>query len=364
MNRVHNFGAGPAALPLEALQEAQAEFLDYKGSGMSILEASHRGKEYDAVHHEAMANVKELLGLGDDWKVLFVGGGASLQFAMLPMNLLHGDRSADYVVTGHWSEGAVKEAKIQGVKYSIAATTKEENGGFTRIPKQAELKLDPNAAYVHITTNNTIYGTEWQYTPDTGKVPIAADMSSDFLSRPIEVAKYGMIYAGAQKNLGPAGVTVVALRDALLEQCRTDIPTMLRYRTHAEKESLYNTPPVFAIYLSNLCLRWLKKNGGLPAMEKVNKAKGEVLYGAIDSSGGFYRGPVAKDSRSLMNVVFRLPSEELEAKFIAEGKKAGIVGVKGHRSVGGIRLSTYNAVSLDAVKAVVSFMDEFKRTNG
>ena len=362
MKRVHNFGAGPAALPLEILEEAKAELLDFQGTGMSILEMSHRSKEYDAVHHEAMANVKELIGLGDEYKVLFLGGGASLQFTMLPMNLLGPGRSADYVVTGHWSENAVKEAKLQGT-VNVAADTKE-NGSFTRIPRQDELKLDPKAAYVHITTNNTIYGTEWHEYPKTGNVPLVADMSSDFLSHPFDGKQFGAIYAGAQKNLGPAGVTIVILRDDLLAQCRQDLPTMLKYQTHAAKESLFNTPPVFAIYLSNLTLRWLKKNGGLAAMEKVNKAKGEVIYGAIDGSNGFYRGPVAKDSRSLMNVVFRLPNEELDAKFVAEGKKAGLVGMKGHRSTGGIRVSTYNAVSLASVQAVADFMKEFARING
>ncbi len=362
MNRVHNFGAGPGALPLEVVETAQKELLDFQGTGMSIMEMSHRSKEYDAVHQEAMANVKELLGLGDNFKVLFVGGGASTQFAMVPMNLLGGDKSADYVVTGHWSEGAVKEAKLFG-KVNIAATTKE-NDTYTRIPKQDELKLDPSAVYVHVTSNNTIYGTQWASFPETGNVPIVCDMSSDFLSRPIPAEKFGLIYAGAQKNMGPAGVTVVVVREDVLGQCRQDLPTMLKYTTHASKDSLYNTPPVFPIYVSNLVLRWIKAKGGLAGVQRENEAKGKAIYGAIDESGGFYRGPVAKDSRSLMNVVFRLPSEELEAKFIAEGKKQSFVGMKGHRSTGGIRVSTYNAVPLASVQAVVSFMKEFARTNG
>lgn len=362
MNRVHNFGAGPAALPLDVLQIAQKELLDYQGTGMGIMEASHRGKEYDAIHHEAMANVKELLGLGDDWKVLFLGGGASLQFAMLPMNLLGPGRSADYIVTGHWSEAAVKEARLLGT-VNIAATTKE-NDTFTRIPRQDELKLDPKATYVHVTSNNTIYGTQWAAFPNTGSVPIACDMSSDIFSRTFDPKPFGVIYAGAQKNLGPAGVTLVMMRDDLLAQCRTDLPAMLKYQTHASKESLYNTPPVFPIYVSNLVLRHLKAKGGLAAVEKENRAKGEVIYGAIDGSGGFYRGPVARDSRSLMNVVFRLPSEDLEAKFIAEGKKQGFVGMKGHRSTGGIRVSTYNAITIDSLRALAAFMAEFARANG
>lgn len=362
MARVHNFGAGPGALPLEALKRAQEELLDFQGTGMSIMEMSHRSKEYDAVHNEAIANLKQLIGMGDEYKVMFLGGGASTQFAMVPMNLLGPGKSADYILTGHWSEGAHKEAKLFGTT-RVAATTKE-NDTYTRIPKQNELDLDPSAVYTHITTNNTIYGSQWHYVPNTGKVPIVADMSSDFLWKPFDPKPFGLIYAGAQKNLGPAGVTVVIIREDLLAQCRQDLPTMFKYHTHASKNSLFNTPPVFPIYMTWLTTQWLLGQGGLTAVQKTNEAKGKVIYGAIDGSGGFYRGPVASDSRSLMNVVFRLPSEELEAKFVAEAKKGGLVGLKGHRSVGGIRASTYNAISLESVQVLAAFMKEFARTNG
>lgn len=361
--RVINFNAGPAGLPLAALEQARDELLDFKGSGMSVMEHSHRGKEYAAVHEEATALFGKLLGIPDTHQVLFLQGGASLQFAMVPMNLMAKDGSADYVITGSWSEKALKEAKVLGAP-KVAATTATEDKKYVRIPAASELKLDEKASYVHITSNNTIAGTQWMDFPDTGSVPLVADMSSDFLWRPTDVSKFGLIYAGAQKNLGPSGVTVVVARKDLIEGGRTDIPAILRYKTHADADSLYNTPPTFAIYLVRNVLQWIEKNGGLEGMEKRNREKGEILYGAMDRLGDFYRCPVDKGSRSLMNVVFRLPDEEKEARFVAEAKKEGMVGLKGHRSVGGIRASTYNAVSVDDVKALVSFMETFAKVNG
>jgi len=359
MKRVHNFYAGPAALPLEALQAAYDEFFDFQGSGMSVMETSHRSKEYDAVHNEAVALVKKLLALPDNYHVLFLQGGASLQFAMVPMNLLNADLSADYVLTGDWSKKALKEAKGIG-KTRVAATSEETN--FTYIP--TELDLDPQAQYVHITSNNTIKGSQYMRFPDTGDVPLVADMSSDMMWRSFDVKPFGLIYAGAQKNLGPSGVTLVIIRDALLAKCNPKLPTMLKYQTFVESNSLYNTAPTFGIYMLRNVLRWLEANGGLTAMEARNRKKGDMLYGMIDSSNGFYNCPVKKDARSLMNVVFRLPNEELEAKFIAEGKAHAFIGLKGHRSVGGCRVSMYNATSPESIAALVDFMKDFMSKNG
>lgn len=356
--RVFNFNPGPAVLPLPALERARDEFLNFAGTGMSVLEASHRSKEYDAVHHEAMALVKELLGLTDSYHVLFLQGGASLQFAMVPMNLLGDGASADYVITGSWSKLALKEAKILG-NPKVAATSEAEN--FTYIPTQ--LTLDPAAAYVHITTNNTIYGTQYHSFPDTGAVPLIADMSSDIMWRPFDVRPFGLIYAGAQKNMGPAGVTLVIIRDDLLQKCKQGLPTMLSYGTHVAKESLYNTCPVFSIYMVRNVLAWVKDQGGLAAMERHNRTKGDLLYAAVDADPDFFRAPVRKDSRSYMNAVFRLPTEDLEAAFVAEAKKRGMVGLKGHRSVGGIRVSMYNALPLEAVERLVEFMKDFRSRN-
>jgi phosphoserine aminotransferase len=362
MARVHNFNPGPAALPLAALERARDELVDFRGSGMSIIEHSHRGKEYESVHDEAIALIRELLSVSDDYHVLFLQGGASQQFAMVPMNLLPAGKSADYVITGGWSEKALEEAKIVGT-VRVAATT-AVGGKYTRIPKQAELELDPNAAYVHITSNNTLFGTEWFDFPDTGKVPLVADMSSDFMWRKFDVSRFGLIYAGAQKNVGPSGIAVVLARKDLVEGGRKDIPKIFRYKTHADNRSLYNTPPTFSIYLVRNVLSWLKEQGGLEAIEKTNREKGRLLYGTIDEFADFYRAPVEKDSRSLMNVVFRLPTEALEEKFVAEAKKQKLVGLKGHRSVGGIRVSTYNAVSLESVHVLTTFMREFAKANG
>jgi len=362
--RAINFNAGPAGLPLPALERARDELLDFNGSGMSIMEHSHRGKEYDAVHQEAIALLTELLGIPDSHQVLFLQGGASLQFAMVPMNFLEPGSSADYIMTGAWSEKALDEAKLVGTPRVAATTKNAESKTYTRIPKPEEIQLDPKARYVHLTSNNTIFGTQWMTFPDTGKVPLIADMSSDFLWRPTDVSRFGMIYAGAQKNIGPSGLVVVVARKDLIASGRKDIPKILRYSTHAEANSLYNTPPTFAIYLARNVLAWIKAEGGLVGMERRNREKGELLYGAIDRMKDFYRCPVERESRSYMNIVFRLPSEALEEKFVAEAKKERMVGLKGHRSVGGIRVSAYNAVSVQDIRTLVSFMETFARANG
>lgn len=361
MKRSLNFGPGPAAMPLAVLKEAQEEFLDFAGTGMSILEVSHRSSEYDKVHAETQALLKQLLGIGDNFKVLFMGGGASLQFAMVPLNFMPQGKVADYLVTGSWAKAALKEAKIIGTP-NVAATT-EVDGKFIRVPKQEECKFTDGAAYVHFTSNNTIFGTQYHRFPEV-KAPLVADMSSDFLWRPFDAKPFSLIYAGAQKNLGPAGVTVAVIRDDLLAQAKSGLPTMLSYKTHAEKDSLYNTPPCFAIYLVGKTLKWLLAQGGLAAIEKVNRQKGDLLYGTIDKHAGFYKAPVEKESRSYMNVVFRLPSEELEKKFVDESKKLSMVGLKGHRSVGGIRVSLYNAIELEWVSTVCQFMEDFVKRNG
>jgi phosphoserine aminotransferase len=360
--RVINFNAGPAGLPLAALEKAQRELLDFQGTGMSIIEHSHRGKDYEAVHDEAIALMKELLAIPADYEVLYLQGGASQQFAVVPMNLLPAGKSADYVLTGTWAEKAYQEAQLIGT-VRVAATT-EDNKQYRRVPKQSELQLDPNAAYVHMTSNNTIFGTQFHAFPDVGKVPLVCDMSSDILWRPTDVSKFGLIYAGAQKNIGPSGVVVVIVRKDLIEGGRKDIPKIFRYSTQAKEKSLYNTAPTFSIYLVRNVLQVVKEMGGLPAMEKQNLEKGRVLYDAIDSRSDFYKCPVEKDSRSVMNVVFRLPTEALEEQFVKDAKSAGMVGLKGHRSVGGIRVSQYNAVTLDQVKTLVSFMDAFAKKNG
>jgi phosphoserine aminotransferase len=358
--RIHNFSAGPAVLPIEVLEEAQRDLISLPGVGMSILEVSHRSKAFDDIILGCEADLRTLAGIPANYRVLFLQGGASLQFSMVPINLLPAGSSADYVVTGSWSQKAVKEAKrVGGVK--IAATTESEN--FTRVPRQDELTLDPDAAYVHITTNNTIFGTEWQYVPDVGTVPLVADASSDIFSAPIDVTRFGLIYAGAQKNLAPAGVTVVIVRDDLLGRVPATTHTMLQYRVHAENGSMYNTPPVFPIYVMRLVLTWLLKEGGLAVMERRNARKAEKLYAEIDRTG-FYRGHAQPDSRSRMNVTFRLPTEELEKAFVKASTAAGLDGLKGHRSVGGLRASIYNAFPEAGVDALVDFMREFERKNG
>ncbi len=358
--RILNFSAGPAVLPLEVLEEAQQNLVALPGVGMSILEVSHRSKAFEDVLAGCEADLRKLGGIPDNYKVLFLQGGASLQFSMVPMNLLPAGGSADYVVTGAWSQKAVKEAKrVGGVK--IAATTETEN--FARIPKQEELTLDPSAAFLHYTTNNTIFGTEFGYVPDGGGVPLVADASSDIFSAPIDVARYGLIYAGAQKNLAPAGATLVIVRDDLLARTPKSIPTMLQYPVHVENGSMYNTPPVFTIYIMSLVLKWLLKEGGLEVIGKRNAAKAGKLYAEIDRTG-FYRGHAQADSRSRMNITFRLPSEELEKAFAKEATAAGLDGLKGHRSVGGLRASIYNAFPESGVDALVAFMREFEKRNG
>jgi phosphoserine aminotransferase len=358
--RIFNFSAGPAVLPGEVLEQAQRDLLSLPGVGMSVLEISHRSAAFDEIIEGCEADLRTLAGIPEGYHVLFLQGGASLQFSMVPMNLLGPQGSADYIVTGVWSQKAVKEAKRVG-PVKIAATTEAEK--FTRVPGQHELSLDPDAAYLHYTTNNTIYGTEFHYVPDAGSVPLVVDASSDMFSRPIDVSKFALIYAGAQKNLAPAGLTLVIVRDDMLGRTPSSLPTMLQYSVHAENKSMYNTPPVFAIYVMRLVLAWQLKQGGLAAIEKRNVRKAEQLYSEIDRTG-FYRGHAAKDSRSRMNVTFRLPSEELEKKFAKEATAAGLDGLKGHRSVGGIRASIYNAFPEEGVDALVRFMAEFERRNG
>jgi phosphoserine aminotransferase len=359
-SRILNFSAGPAVLPLEVLEEAQRNLVELPGVGMSILEISHRSKTFDDIIHGCEADMRTLAKIPSNYKILFLQGGASLQFSMVPMNLLPAGGSADYIVTGVWGQKAVKEAKKVGT-VTIAGTTEADN--FKSVPKQQDLKLDPNAAYVHMTSNNTIYGTEWHWLPDTGAVPLVSDMSSDIFSRPVDVRKHALIYAGAQKNLAPAGVTLAIIRDDMLAKSPPALHTMLSYAVHAENQSLYNTPPVFAIYVMRLVMTWLLKNGGLEAMDTHNQRKADKLYAEIDRTG-YYRGHAHKDARSRMNVTFRLPSEELEKKFAKDATAAGLDGLKGHRSVGGMRASIYNAFPEAGVDALVAFMQEFERQNG
>lgn len=358
--RIFNFSAGPAVLPLTVLEEAQRDLLSLPGAGMSVLEISHRSKTFDEIIQGAETDMRKLASIPDNYHVLFLQGGASMQFSMVPMNLMPTGGKADYIITGSWSKKAMEEAQKTG-QANVAATTKPEN--FARIPSQSELKLDPEAAYVHFTTNNTIYGTQWKSEPDTGDVPLVGDASSDIFCRPVDVTKYGLIYAGAQKNLAPAGVTLVIIRDDLLARSPANLPTMLDYNTYAKNQSLYNTPPVFSIYVMRLVLKWLLDQGGLEAIARHNEEKAGILYKAIDSTD-FYRGHAEAESRSLMNVTFRLPSEDLEKQFVSEATKAELDGLKGHRSVGGIRASIYNAFPREGVESLVSFMNEFERTRG
>jgi phosphoserine aminotransferase len=361
VKNVVNFNAGPAGLPKPALERAAKELVDFEGTGMSIMEHSHREKSYEKVHFETKALVKELCRVPDSHDILFLQGGASQLFATVPMNFLQKGKSADYVHTGTWSKKAIEEAKFFGEVH--VAGTGEVNGKPVRIPEQKELSLDPKAAYLHVTSNNTIEGTEYTTFP-SAQVPLVADMSSDMCARPIDVSKFGLIYAGAQKNLGPSGVVLVIIDKAFMAKARADIPTIFKFKTYAENDSLYNTPPTFSVYIMRNVLLWVKEIGGLEAMSKRNKEKADELYGAIDKSEGWYKSPVEKASRSWMNIVFRLPSEELEKKFVTEAEKADMVGLKGHRSVGGIRASTYNAVSIEGVKRLTSFMADFKARNG
>ncbi len=361
MTPIYNFNAGPAILPREVLEEVQSELLDYRGTGLSIMEMSHRQKEYEAINAEAEQLVKELLKVPAGYRVLFLQGGASLQFAMAPMNFLPPDRTADYILTGVWSDKAIEEANKIGRTY-VAASTKDEK--YRRVPGQDEIRLSDDPVYVHLTSNNTIFGTQWRTLPSFDDVPLVADMSSDIMSRPIDVRPFGLIYAGVQKNMGPAGATMVLLREEWLGKAPDSVPTILRYDTHAKNNSLYNTPAVFAVYVSSLVLRWLRNQGGLVAIGRRNEAKAALIYDAIDASEGFYRGHAEPGSRSLMNVTFRLPSEDLEKAFIGAATRQGFVGLAGHRSVGGIRASIYNAMGIDGCTALAEFMREFVRTNG
>lgn len=358
MSRIFNFSAGPAVLPVECLEQARDEMLDYAGSGMSVMEMSHRGKVYSAIHEEAKQNIRELLGLTDDYEVLFIQGGASLQFAMLPMNFLGEGKVADYVASGNWGAQAVKQARLVG-QVNIAADCEKDIP--TRMPRNGECKWTPGAVYAHITSNETISGAQWKNLPKTD-APLVADMSSDILSRPFNIKDFAMVYAGAQKNLGPAGMALVVIRKDFAEKGAKSLPTMLKYTTFIEKDSLYNTPPCYSIYMLMLTTRWLKKFG-LDNMYRQNVEKAAKLYSAIDATG-FYRGTAEKEFRSDMNVTFRLPTEELEATFCAEAKKLGLDGLKGHRSVGGIRASIYNAFPPEGIDALVAFMKDFEKKFG
>lgn len=356
MTRAHNFSAGPAALPLEVLKEAQQEFLDFAGSGSSVIELSHRGPEYVEVDRQAQERLKRILGLGEDFEILFLQGGASHQFMMVPFNFLGSSQTADYINTGTWSKKAIKEAKLFG-RVNVAYSSEELN--FSRVPESSELKLTPEAEYVHFTSNNTIFGTQFRKEPDTNGVPLVCDASSDFLSRPLDVSRYGLIYAGAQKNAGPAGLTIVIVRKDFLAKGRKEgIPTILNYNTHVG--TMFNTPPVFGVYMFNKVLAWIEANGGLAAMEARNAAKAKLLYDEIDADD-FYMGTTEAASRSHMNVTFRLKDESLTKTFLAEAESRNLKGLKGHRSVGGFRASIYNACEPESVEALAAFMKEFRR---
>ena len=355
MSRVHNYYAGPATLPLEVLQEAQREFVDYKGNGLSLIETSHRSKLYDAVHTRASELLRELLGIPSGYAVLFLGGGATLQFGMVPMNLMGQGGHADYTISGSWAKKAASDARKTG---TVNAVYDGADEAFTTLPDAGSLRSTEGSSYFHITSNETIEGVQWKHFPVT-EAPLVADMSSDILSRPIPVEQFSLIYAGAQKNLGPAGVTIVILREELLERLPENLPVYLSYRTHVKSDSLYNTPPVFSIYMVKLVLEWIERQGGLQSIAERNRRKAEILYKSIADSDGFYRCPVDPRYRSEMNVVFRLPSEELEQKFVTEATAANMLGLKGHRSVGGIRASIYNAMPEDGVVALTEFMKQF-----
>lgn len=358
--RVHNFYAGPATLPHSVLQQAASELPDYQNLGLSILETSHRSKEYDAVHNGALDRLRSLLGLGEEFDVVLLGGGATLQFGMVPMNLLTSESSCDMVISGSWAKKARTDAETIG---KVHVAFDGADSGYTTLPDSGTLHAQPGSAYMHITSNETIQGLQWKQFPDLGDTPLICDMSSDILSRPLPLDRFDLIYAGAQKNLGPAGVTVVILRRTLLERMHDKLPAYLSYRTHVEKNSLYNTPPVYAVYMLNKVLAWVEEQGGLEAMDRNSTAKSDIVYNAIDESEGYYRCPVDRNYRSRMNVVFRLPDEAREAKFISEAEKAGMVGLKGHRSVGGVRASLYNALPVKAAEDLAAFMQRFRSEN-
>jgi phosphoserine aminotransferase len=360
MTRVFNFSAGPAALPESVLRKAADEMLDWHGSGMSVMEMSHRGKEFIAIHAEAEALLRELLNVPANYKVLFLQGGAIAENAIVPMNMLRGRAGADYIDTGEWSKKSIKEAK-KYAKVNVAASSAAE--GYGRIPKQSEWKLDPDAAYVHICANETIGGVEYHWTPDTGEVPLVADVSSNFMSRPLDVGRYGLIYGGAQKNVGPAGATIVVVRDDLIGQALPITPSAFDYQQQAENDSMLNTPATYSIYIAGLVFKWIKERGGLAAMEAHNRKKAAVLYDYLDTTGFFYN-PVAREDRSLMNVPFKLRDESLDAAFLKGAEERGMVQLKGHRSVGGMRASIYNAMPIEGVQALVAYMKEFEAHHG
>ena len=358
--RIHNFSAGPAVLPLPVLEQAQRDLISLPGVGMSVMEISHRSKTFEDLLNTAIADIRALANVPDNYRILMLQGGATLQFSMVPMNLLTPGGSADYIDTGSWADKAIKEAKKVG-SVNIVASTRAD--GYTRIPRQDELKLTPGAAYVHITTNNTIEGTEWKAPPDVGEAPLVADTSSDIFSGPIDVSRFGLIYAGAQKNLGPSGVTLVIIREDLLTRSTDAVPIMLNYKVHADNNSLYNTPNTFGIYILGLTMKWLRSTGGLEGIARINQRKASRLYAEIDRTG-FYRGTAQRESRSLMNITFRLPDEQLEKTFEKEATAAGLDGLKGHRAVGGMRASIYNAFPEEGIDALVAFMREFERKHG
>ncbi len=360
MERIYNFSAGPAVLPREVLEQAQEELVNWQGCGMSVMEMSHRGKEFMGIAAQAEADLRELMAIPANYKVLFLQGGASSQFAMVPMNLLRGKKSADYLNTGEWSKKAIKEAKKYGA-VNVVASSEDKN--FSYAPTQDQWKLDQDAAYVHYTPNETIGGVEIFWTPETGNVPLVADMSSNILSRPMEVSKFGLIYAGAQKNIGPAGLTIVIVREDLIGETVAGTPTMFDYKIHADNESMYNTPPTYGIYMAGLVFKWLKDKGGLKAMEQHNRAKAAVLYDCLDASG-FYHCPTARDNRSLMNVPFTLKDAGLDEAFLKGAKAHGLLQLKGHRSVGGMRASIYNAMPIEGVQLLAEYMKSFEKSHG
>ena len=358
-NRVYNFNAGPAALPLAVLEEVRDDLISYKGEGLSVMEMSHRSKTFESIIKKAEDLAKEVYAIPAGYRVIFMQGGATMQFAALPLNLLGENQGADYINTGSWSTKAIQEAEKLGKNVSVIASSKDEN--FNYIP--SDFSVNSDAAYLHITSNNTIFGTQWLHYPETGSVPLVSDMSSDIGCRPFEVSKFGLIYAGAQKNMGPSGVTIVIIREDLMEKSPADIPTMTSYKLIGGKESLYNTPPTFGIYIINLVLQWVKNGGGLKKLGETNQTKADLIYDILDS-GDFYKATVGKESRSIMNITFRLPSEDLEKEFGAKASERGMIGLKGHRSVGGIRASIYNAVPMEAVQGLTEFMKEFEKSNG
>ena len=358
-NRIYNFNAGPAALPLAVLEEVREDLISYKGEGLSVMEMSHRSKTFDSIIKEAEELAKEVYSIPDGYRMIFMQGGATLQFAAVPLNLLAENQSADYINTGSWSKKAIAEAQKLGKTVNVIASSDDQN--FNYIPDS--FSVNPDAGYLHITSNNTIFGTQWASYPDTGSVPLVADMSSDIGCRPFDIGQFGLIYAGAQKNMGPSGVTYVIIREDLMEKSPDNIPTMASYKLIGGKDSLYNTPPTFGIYILKLVLQWVKDGGGLTKLAETNQTKANMIYDILDS-GDFYKATVGKESRSIMNVTFRLPSEDLEKEFIAKALEQGMIGLKGHRSVGGCRASIYNAVPMEAVKSLTEFMKEFERSNG